>query len=656
MKVYVYQLPGLKFKWDYFEECTKVQDMFSSQLVSCDTIEEAEIAFFPLELGTAFQHQRSPHDLLSTHPNLQYMWRTHWSKLIRCADTVKHFVLLSYVLYNVNVSFIPKNFTILAYESEVTLDIHGTRGNFGCQNRIVTIPYYVDVPALISIAKNPEERQHKIVFVGSLKHACKFRNAIIPIVKPVCFEPTKDLNYLDIYENSLTALVLRGDTPTRCAFYQCIQTGCMPIIFKHCFLHYKNLYGGILPIEDLCLVIPDFDFDVKPSVSYEMEIMRIINDFINDTTKQKEFQQLANKHKHTLNYNFKMSNGLSAPIFYALEAIHNPQPNKCHEPIVFIVNLEPKYNLDLLPVEISSMDKVEGKETSQYELEIHWHRQMKHFLTTSVIESANFVFIPFYMFLSGWKNKVFDTKKIVAHVNDLIANILSWKSMPHLPHFLVYSDVSWPKSFMDDVNWPKNTVLISMESIQLPNIKTITSPYMSGFNQLVNNQNKPKSQLLSYIGRMRLPFVNNKSSSSYPKCKFTFIEMAGWKSINQQSFLQECSEMYTNSVFSLQPPGDRHTRRGFFQSLLHSCIPVIFQDNVLGYQQHLIESIDIQDICIVIPRDVAQCTIEFVIGFLENVSQDKIEKIKTTIESIKDNYLFHEFHSKPVINIVKQLK
>ena len=42
-------------------------------------------------------------------------------------------------------------------------------------------------------------------------------------------------------------------------------------------------------------------------------------------------------------------------------------------------------------------------------------------------------------------------------------------------------------------------------------------------------------------------------------------------------------ELYAQSVFCLQPPGDSPTRRAFYDSLLFGCIPVISKSAAESY-------------------------------------------------------------------------
>ncbi len=650
MKIFVYPSEDLLFEWPYFEECTKVQDLFLSELKTCEFIEDADLAFFPLMLGSAFQHQKSTHAVLSKKPNLQYEWRTKWSKLIKNDDKVKHFILLSYVLFNTNLSFIPSHFTILCYEIEATQDIHGTIGNFGCRDRIMTIPYFVNTTNFQMDLT--QQKSITMCFIGSFAHASKYRKPIVDFLKPDIFEPSAITNYLEIYSKSKLSLVLRGDTPTRCAFYQSLLANCCPIIFKHCFLHYKNLYNGILPIEDLCLVIPDYDFNLQQLTNeYKQEIFYLISDFL--ANKFDFFTKSIMKYKHFLDYNLKKC-GLSSPLYYSLKSMQLQRKLKTKTPIAFIANLDPSFNLKCLPTKISSRDMVIGKETSQYELEIHWYKQIQNnYIQTSVIERADFVFIPFYTFLSGWKDGDFNNDHIITKLTHLIEFLPSWQQKLNIPHILVYSDVCWPEnSFIDRItNWPSNTILVSLESIEHPIIKTFTSPYLHGV--IPNDEISHRSLDLLYIGRMRYPFVMTDVQKQYDNCKFMFIEMEGWKSINEADFISQCNSLYTNSVFSLQPPGDRETRRGFFQSLVCGCIPVIFKDNVNGYQQHTKRNI--KDLCIIIPLEVKDASVSYVLDYLSFISKERIATYRKNILEERENYLFKTYNSKPVSNLIDQI-
>jgi hypothetical protein len=655
IRVYTYETKeDMCFKWDYFEESTKVQNIFENEIKrfpKADNIFEADIAFFPLTLATAFQHQRSPHLPLSKQPNLQYLWRTVYSKRIADKETrkkVPHFMLFPYVLFNVNVSFIPDDIFILCYETEVTVDIYGTLANFGCLDRMITIPYFAS-----SLHSFPTTSRKRCCFVGHLNHAEPFRNKLVNIFKKhfqlELHEPSKGMNYSTLYASYELALVLRGDTPTRNAFYQAIQANTVPVIYRHCLVHYGHLYGGSIPIHDMCLVLPDD--------GTEEEIVRAVTMFL-ESKYCHAFATLC-KFRNMLSYTHH-TQGVVSPVYHALKTIPNKirnfkSPSKSSKSLskspscVFVVPLPPEYNRDLLPVHISTMDCVKGTFASQYELEIMWHtRILKDFIITRCVERADFVFIPLYTFLCGWKDMIFNHSTIVSIVSLLINHIPSWKQCEHIPHVLVYSDVCWNTLdfFANRIQWPKNTVLISMESISLP-CKTITCPYLSGLETYTLAPHKRPMSVV-YIGRMRAPFVAHQLQPE--NCKFHFVEMEGWKSISQEVFLKQCNDLYQSSVFSLQPPGDRGTRRGFFQSLICGCIPVVFQDNKDSYSH-----VPLTEIAIVIDQCVTDISTEQIVDFLDNIPFAKIKELQQNIARHRTSFIFEKAYARPIMRITKQI-
>jgi len=639
MRIYVYPTHELLFEWPYFQEATIVQDLFLSEIKSCDSIDDADLAFFPLTLATAFQHQRSQHHL-ATHVNVQYEWRNKWSKFIQ-NKKIPHFVLCSYVLFNVKLDFLPPDFFVVSYECEVTLDIKGTLGNFGCGNRMVTIPYYVEE------SKSPlnTSKWHDVIFIGHFDHAQEHRKQLIQFLTPIynvqCHVPVENMNYVKLYGQAKVGLVLRGDTPTRRAFYQCLLAGCCPLIYRHCLIHYQNLFRGYyLPIEQMCLVISDDGSDA----------CIVLNEYLHSAQRQEEFLMLVKKHRFMLDYNYKIQ-GVSAPIYYALRSMIFPETKNFKSPLCFMVPLSDSFHTNYLPTTISSRDVVKGQQTSQYELEIIWHQSLANqFAQTHVIEQADVVLIPFYSFLAGWNHSQFQPERIAKTLVFLMDHIKSWTTTVK-PHLLIYSDVMWDNSVLSKLTLPKNTIWISLESIHMPGIRCLTSPYISGFQQMMPIQEK--SWDLCYIGRFRKPFA--KGDSTNHTMKLEFIEMEGWKSINEETFLQRVGELYGKSTFSLQPPGDRMTRRGFFQSLFCHCVPVVFRDNVEGYQQHTLGEYDIRDLCIVLKDDVASYTLKGVLDELKFTPRAQIMECLKSARHLIDNYIFGKWQCKPITRLVHHI-
>tara|TARA_R110002050_G_scaffold263825_2_gene404469 strand:- start:1164 stop:1679 length:516 start_codon:yes stop_codon:yes gene_type:complete len=55
----------------------------------------------------------------------------------------------------------------------------------------------------------------------------------------------------------------------------------------------------------------------------------------------------------------------------------------------------------------------------------------------------------------------------------------------------------------------------------------------------------------------------------------------------QQHTIEEILELYTNSVFCLQPYGDTKTRQAIFDSIAMGCIPIVHWDSLTYYSMHL---------------------------------------------------------------------
>jgi hypothetical protein len=62
----------------------------------------------------------------------------------------------------------------------------------------------------------------------------------------------------EVYANSQFALIWRGDTPTRRAFYQAIANGCIPVVNESSAEMYKRLFNRNNLISEFMVVIPDY--------------------------------------------------------------------------------------------------------------------------------------------------------------------------------------------------------------------------------------------------------------------------------------------------------------------------------------------------------------------------------------------------------------
>lgn len=113
----------------------------------------------------------------------------------------------------------------------------------------------------------------------------------------------------------------------------------------------------------------------------------------------------------------------------------------------------------------------------------------------------------------------------------------------------------------------------------------------------VDHSVNPSSR--KYFVHLGSPRVNTNSTSF--KYRFMFIRtrlMAELSSSSSCSALQHRSfslelnyERMLNSIFCLQPPGDSPTRRGFFDSIMLGCIPVVLSKNAYTLVQDRVEDV-----------------------------------------------------------------
>jgi hypothetical protein len=136
------------------------------------------------------------------------------------------------------------------------------------------------------------------------------------------------------------------------------------------------------------------------------------------------------------------------------------------------------------------------------------------------------------------------------------------------------------------------------------------------------------------MGRIELNYFDNINIMNLDKYQTTPHQ---WISYNNINMYTEIDNLYNNSYFSLQPHGDKQTRKGFYHSLLMGCIPVVFENNYQVYEDIFKKYVKITDICVVIKNS----EIKIINKILENKIKDIPEMIKS-INTIKHLLLYPE--------------
>lgn len=284
--------------------------------------------------------------------------------------------------------------------------------------------------------------------------------------------------------------------------------------------------------------------------------------------------------------------------------------NKCFH----ILNINPEFNSDLLPIHINDNEIINNHFIkfddykflrSQYSLEIVLHNMFReHKNLINNYENSDIVFIPIYLFCTAWSKKYFyDVNQIINKIN-LILPLINNCVNDGKKVIITYSDVMWEdnRCFLNYFNFHENIYVICYEDVISTN-NQIPVPYCTHIKKnpkdYIIPQNINKKHLISYAGRYRkeINYFNNIQVLNTNK-----VIDDKWISINNVDTYNEIDELYLNSHFSLQPHGDKQSRKGFYHSLLLGCIPVIFDDNYGIYEKVLNGIVNIEDISVILNK------------------------------------------------------
>lgn len=306
---------------------------------------------------------------------------------------------------------------------------------------------------------------------------------------------------------------------------------------------------------------------------------------------------------------------------------------------IFKYNLSKDFNSFLFPVLINNHDIIKNENLdmpSQYSLEIYFNKIISNskFIVDD-INIADIIYLPIYTFLISWKTRdyFYDVNKIVNYLNEIL-NVINEinKKYSGKRILFVYSDVMWEdeRCFINHINFPENVFILTYEKVidkfcnNQISVPFITHIRDEPVNYIINN-NPYKSHLISYVGRYRkeVEYFSNLTVLSLNK----YNTEGQWISFNNKDMYNDIDNLYQNSYYSLQPHGDKETRKGFYHSLLLGCIPVIFENNIKTYESIFKNYLSIEDICIVIKNNK--------LSNIENILQSKITEIPKMIKSIE---------------------
>lgn len=279
-----------------------------------------------------------------------------------------------------------------------------------------------------------------------------------------------------------------------------------------------------------------------------------------------------------------------------------------YRPTIYIYNCD-QYNQNLFPVYINPNDVIYDKNnTSQYSLEIKIHELIKNYDNlTDDINQCDMIYMPVYLFLLAWKTPYcFNPGKTQQTINELKQFIDEYSLTKKI--LLVYSDVMWECDFcfINKVKFNKNVYVVCYESVLTSLNNQIAVPFVTHINYDHRTYQIPfitnKQNLICYCGRPRKEQNYIKNMVIIDLMKYQQKKNV-WISCNDMRMYLEIDDLYMNSTFSLQPHGDKETRKGFYHSILLGCIPVIFENNTNMYSKVFGDYVNINDICIIIKND-----------------------------------------------------
>lgn len=651
LNIYIYNVPNIYLEIaPRFEECTSVftvfHESFLNQYNIVENIENADFAYIPFSIGSLF--------VIDSIEDCKKKWIELYEPIINhnLLDKIPHILIWGYVLYHIDLTFISDKIYIVSLESEGESSISN--------DRMLIVPYILDIQThdsctrlskidndkISSIYENKQlDRLYDIGYVG--RTVDNTRNTIIDYLENeftiLKYIPSEE-DPFEIYKNTKFTLVLRGDTPTRKAFFHALAAGSIPIIYESCLKEYDYIYFGMFEsLRDLCICIPDHHNDI--SESYLLYIKNLIRNSLNNYNLHLDkFKELFSRYNY-----YDTINNISKPVHYSVKSVIDKHDKHKKFPYIYVEESirEPIYDLlKNTTIKISEHELIDlttisnngygvkcdinKYQTSQYNLEVMFHYYMEKYpYRTKCYEKADLIYIPCFPFLTSWTTRdyFFDIQASVSHVNNIIKSI---NISENKKYFMVYSDVMWPDArvFLNNIVLPNNVKIVAFDTIS--DNRIIKAPYPCELHietydwkpEWLDNLNL-RTTLLCYYGRERKEILGIKNSELFKMIK---VSMNGWKSANTKYFTDQIRNLYMESIFSLQPHGDMPTRRGFYHSLIYGCIPVIFTNNKNSYND--VNGIEIDKIAVILEDNTN------IIDKLKNISLEKIEYYRMNIQHV----------------------
>ncbi|KAI3687536.1 hypothetical protein L1987_81233 [Smallanthus sonchifolius] len=307
----------------------------------------------------------------------------------------------------------------------------------------------------------------------------------------------------------------------------------------------------------------------------------------------------------------------------------NHNQNQCDERGIYVYELPPKFNKDLVAqchdmVPWVDMCKYLSNnafgepipelgnrwfQTHQYSLELIFHsRVLNHPCRVYDVNQAKLFYVPYY---GGLDILRWHFKNVSNEAKDTLAfELVNWLEMQKpwdknlgKDHVFILGKISWDFRRKDYTSW--GTRFLELEEMKNPiklmierqpwELNDIGIPHPTHFHPHSDDDIRAwQRKIISSNRRSLVSFAGAARPNAHDNIRSILIDQCTSATEEQCKFFdcksRNCDEprsligLFTESEFCLQPPGDSPTRKSVFDSLVSGCIPVLFDPFTAYYQ------------------------------------------------------------------------
>ena len=544
-----------------FAENTMAYRAFEDQPTFTEDRSEADLIFIPGDFAASFYSETVPSwegmELMDWIENIAVKrlctWfdeRAHYFP----DDGIPYYFVFAYVFYGIDISCIPGHIYIIAYENiGVTGPPKDDDFANGCGNRCIVIPY-ATAHSIGADTKKPYpynwlarkqhsyhveeffpfmlEKRFAVSFVGSLDRTPTLARFRLPFINDAKshFGPrfgshdekgfgSSQTLYLELYRKSHCCLILRGDANTRLALFSAVMEGCVPVIYEQTAKILGMTLGGIVEPEKTFIVLPDLIWLNRNKEASQVGI-DILASKCTAHGVESYFPHLK-KLSRAISYDSSV-NGMSDAVALSLLGVQRKgRPMVPQEKLIFMPDLDPKFNVDMLHhpgIDIANGDgfistrdnmafespfglakhvldlglgeELVGDEwksmladnigfdfavhlTSQYSLELLVHsKMMTHPRRTASLDQASVVVVPVYLFCAQWAKvpRVCSQTDGAEMLDMAYEKVLNLNVPKDVPVIWIFGDVLWGQKgyFLQrsQVQFSANWYILALEGDQ----------------------------------------------------------------------------------------------------------------------------------------------------------------------------------------------